>query len=87
MGLKNFGLQNLKFKDYMEVISKSMIEKWIVPYLSIGKRGAKADVAISAIVRAYPAPVKDGRAMALFTFKSIFWRWCHYLERRVLSLQ
>ena len=71
MGLKNFGLQNLKFKNYMEVISKSMIEKWIVPYLSIGKRGAKADMQL-VLLCGYSAPVKDGRAMALFTFKSIF---------------
>jgi transposase len=60
MGLENFGLQNLKFKTDMEVISKSMIEKWIVPYLSVGKRGAKAGVAISDIVGAILHRLKTG---------------------------
>ena len=36
----------------MEVLSKSIIEKWIVPYLSVGKRGAEAGVALSAVVAA-----------------------------------
>ena len=72
MGLKNFGLQNLKFKDYMEVISKSMIEKWIVPYLSIGKRGAKADVAISAIVRATLHRLKTGVQWRFLPLKAFF---------------
>ena len=72
MGLKNFGLQNLKFKDYMEVISKSMIEKWIVPYLSIGKRGAKADVAIGAIVRAILHRLKTGVQWRFLPLKAFF---------------
>ena len=72
MGLKNFGLQNLKFKDYMEVISKSMIEKWIVPYLSIGKRGAKAAVAISAIVRAILHRLKTGVQWRFLPLKAFF---------------
>jgi transposase len=44
----------------MEVISKSMIEKWIVPFLSIGKRGAKAAVAIGDIVRIILHRLKTG---------------------------
>ena len=87
MGLKNFGLQNLKFKDYMEVISKSMIEKWIVPYLSIGKRGAKAGVAISAIVRSILHRLKTGVQWRFLPLKAFFDAGAITWNRRVLSLQ
>lgn len=49
----------------MEVLSKSSIEKWIVPYLSVGKRGAKAKVALSDVVAAILHRLKTGEQ----------WRW------------
>lgn len=72
MGLKNFGLQNLKFKSDMEVLNKSMIEKWIVPYLSVGKRGAKAGVAVSDIVRAILHRLKTGVQWRFLPVKAFF---------------
>jgi len=72
MGHKNFGLQNIKFKTDMEVISKSMIEKWIVPYLSIGKRGAKAGVAIGDIVGAILHRLKTGVQWRFLPVKAFF---------------
>lgn len=72
MSLKNFGLQNLKFKNYMEVLSKSMIEKWIVPYLSVGKRGAKAGVPVSDIVRAILHRLKTGVQWRFLPLKEFF---------------
>jgi len=72
MGHMNFGLQNFKFKDHMEVISKSMIEKWIVPFLSIGKRGAKAEVAIGDIVRIILHRLKTGVQWRFLPVKAFF---------------
>jgi transposase len=56
----------------MEVISKSMIEKWIVPYLSIGKRGAKTGVAIADIVRAIVHRLKTGVQWRFLPVKAFF---------------
>lgn len=72
MGHKNFGLQDLKFKTDMEVISKSMIEEWIVPYLSVGKRGAKAAVAISDIVQAILHRLKTGVQWRFLPVRAFF---------------
>ena len=44
----------------MEVISKVIIEKWIVPHLSVGKRGAKSQVALSDVVAAILHRLKTG---------------------------
>lgn len=49
----------------MEVLSKSMIEKYIVPHLSKGKRGAKSQVALSSVVSAILHRLKTGEQ----------WRW------------
>jgi len=68
----------------MEVISKSMIEKWIVPYLSTGKRGAKTAVAIVDIVRVILHRLKTGvqwRFLPLKAFidaDTITWNGIYY---------
>ncbi len=49
----------------MEVLSKSIIEKWIVPHLSVGKRGAKPAVSLSDVVAAILHRLKSGEQ----------WRW------------
>jgi len=56
----------------MEVISKSMIERWIVPYLSVGKRGAKAGVAISDIVQTILHRLKTGVQWRFLPVKAFF---------------
>ena len=71
----------------MEVISKSSIEKWIVPYLSIGKRGAKTDVAIGDIVQVILHRLKTGVQWGFLPLKAFLDAGAIYLERRVLSLQ
>ena len=60
MSLKNFELQNKKGQKQMEVLNKSTIEKWIVPYLSVGKRGAQPKVALSDIMAAILHRLKTG---------------------------
>lgn len=57
---KNFELQNKKGQKHMEVLNKSMIEKWIVPYLSKGKRGATGQVALEDVVAAILHRLKAG---------------------------
>ena len=44
----------------MEVLSKSIIEEWIVPHLSVGKRGAKPQVALSDVIAAILHRLKTG---------------------------
>jgi transposase len=56
----------------MEVLSKSTIEQWIVPYLSVGKRGAKSEVALSAIVAAILHRLKTGEQWRWLPLKQFF---------------
>ena len=56
----------------MEVISKSTIEQWIVSYLSVGKRGAKSAVALSAIVAALLHRLKTGEQWRWLPLKQFF---------------
>ena len=56
----------------MEVVSKSIIEKWIVPHLSIGKRGAKSGVALSAVVAAIFHRLKSGCQWRMLPVKEYF---------------
>ena len=44
----------------MEVLSKDTIEQWIVPYLSIGRRGTKVNVELWRIVAAILYRLKSG---------------------------
>ena len=56
----------------MEVLSKSMIEKWIVPHLSVGKRGAKSQVALSDVVSAILHRLKTGEQWRWLPLKEFF---------------
>jgi transposase len=84
MGLKNFELQNKKGQKQMEVLSKSIIEKWIVPYLSVGKRGAKPQVALSDVVSAILHRLKTGEQwrylplLQFFEAGTISWNGVYY---------
>ena len=68
----------------MEVLSKSMIEKWIVPHLSTGKRGAKAEVELGDVVAAILHRLKTGvqwRFLPLAAFfepEKITWNGVYY---------
>ena len=56
----------------MEVLNKSTIEQWIVPYLSVGKRGAKAAVALSDVVAAILHRLKTGEQWRCLPLKEFF---------------
>jgi transposase len=56
----------------MEVLSKSKIEKWIIPHLSVGKRGAKPEVALSDIVAAILHRLKAGEQWRQLPLKEFF---------------
>lgn len=68
----------------MEVLSKSMIEKWIIPCLSVGKRGARPGVALSDVVAAILYRLKTGdqwRWLPLAVFfepSTITWQGVYY---------
>ncbi len=84
MGHKNFELQNKKGPTRMEVLNKSMIEKWIVPHLSVGKRGAQSGVALSDVVAAILHRLKTGEQWrwlplkAFFEPEAISWQGVYY---------
>jgi transposase len=65
-------LQNKKGLKPMEVLSKSIIEKWIVPYLSVGKRGAKPGVALRDVVAAILHRLKAGEQWRWLPLKEFF---------------
>lgn len=56
----------------MEVLSKSTIEKWIVPHLSVGKRGASSAVALSDVVAAILHRLKTGDQWRCLPLKEFF---------------
>jgi len=56
----------------MEVLNKNMIEKWIVPYLSVGKRGAQPKVALSDVVAAILHRLKTGVQWRFLPLKQFF---------------
>ena len=56
----------------MEVLSKDIIEKWIVPYLSVGKRGAEPGVALSDVVAAILHRLKAGEQWRWLPLKEFF---------------
>ena len=56
----------------MEVINKSMIEKWIIPYLSQGKRGAKPVVSLSDVMAAILHRLKTGDQWRMLPLKEYF---------------
>ncbi len=72
MGHRNFELRNKKGLTHMEVLRKSIIEKWIVPYLSVGKRGAEPSVALSDVVAAILHRLKAGEQWRWLPLKEFF---------------
>jgi transposase len=56
----------------MEVLSKSIIEKWIVPHLSVGKRGAEPGVALSDVVASILHRLKAGEQWRWLPLKEFF---------------
>jgi transposase len=56
----------------MEVLSKGMIERWIIPHLSQGTRGPKPGVALSDIVRAILHRLKTGCQWRFLPVKEFF---------------
>jgi transposase len=56
----------------MEVLSKDMIEQWIVPHLSVGKRGTKASVELWRIVAAILYRLKSGCQWSMLPTEKFF---------------
>ena len=56
----------------MEVLNKSTIEKWIVPHLRVGKRGAQSRVALSDVVAAILHRLKTGVQWRFLPLKQFF---------------
>lgn len=71
----------------MEVLSKDMIERWIVPHLSVGARGPEPGVPLTDIVRAILHRLKTGTQWrflpvgAFFESGSITWSGVYYHHR------
>ena len=55
----------------MEVLSEDSINKWIVPQLSMGKRGPQVHVAISKLVGAMLYKLKTGCQWRLLPVKEL----------------
>jgi len=56
----------------MAVLSEDKINRWIVPYLSKGKRGSKLQVSTSAIVSGILYRLKTGCQWRQLPLKEIF---------------
>jgi transposase len=56
----------------MGILSKDMIEKWILPYLSLGKRGFKTRVAVIEIVECILYRLKTGCQWRQLPVKQFF---------------
>ena len=62
----------------MGILSKSTIEKWIIPNLTIGERGFEPTAPLTEIIdgvaRAmYSSSLKDRLSMARITNKTVFY--------------
>lgn len=72
----------------MEVLGKDMIERWIVPHLSVGARGPEPGVALVDIVRAILHRLKTGTQWrflpvdAFFETSAITWSGVYYHHRK-----
>lgn len=60
----------------MEVLSKDSIERWIVPYLSVGKRGTKVKVELWKIVAAILYRLKSGCQWSMLPVEKFFTAKC-----------
>lgn len=56
----------------MEVLSKDMIERWILPHLSQGKRGPEPQVELADIVQAILYRLKTGCQWRMLPLKAFF---------------
>jgi transposase len=56
----------------MEVLSKDMIEQWIIPHLSKGERGPQPEVELADIVRAILYRLKTGCQWRMLPLKEFF---------------
>lgn len=56
----------------MEVLSKDTIEQWIVPHLSIGRRGTKVNVELWRIVAAILYRLKSGCQWSMLPTEKFF---------------
>jgi len=56
----------------MEVLSEDTIERWVLPYLSKGKRGPKPDVELTDVVRAIFHRLKTGCQWRFLPVKEFF---------------
>lgn len=56
----------------MEVLSKDMIERWIIPHLSKGERGPKPSVSLAIIVQAILYRLKTGCQWRQLPLKAFF---------------
>lgn len=61
----------------MGILSKDMIETWILPHLTVGSRGFEPTVPIEEIINAIFHRLKTGRfaaamSMARITYQRIF---------------
>jgi transposase len=56
----------------MEVLSKNMIEQWILPHLSKGERGPEPEVELCAIVQAILYRLKTGCQWRMLPLKAFF---------------
>jgi transposase len=56
----------------MEVLSKDTIEQWIVPYLSVGRRGTKVKVEVWRIVAAVLYRLKSGCQWSMLPTEKFF---------------
>jgi transposase len=68
----------------MEIMNKDMIEKWILPHLTIGERGFETTVALSEIVECIFYRLKTGcqwrelPTKEFFTAKILHWNSVYY---------
>jgi transposase len=71
----------------MEVLSKDMIEQWIIPHLSKGERGPEPEVELCAIVQAILYRLKTGCQWRMLPLKEFFeqdaltWNGVYYHHR------
>lgn len=56
----------------MEVLNKDTIERWIVPHLSVGRRGTKVKVELWRIVAAIVYRLKSGCQWSMLPTEKFF---------------
>jgi transposase len=59
----------------MEILSREAIEKWIIPYLPIGRRGFQTTVPLYSMVQAILYRLKTGCRWRLISLKQFLGSW------------